>query len=95
MKKVKLLSLSLLGLLCSSVNGSCKFLQNLYSSVRFRSPPPNPATTYKQSPTLTKISLWGDLWGVFDGLKSSHAPINPARISVLITIVRSCSKNGR
>jgi predicted permease len=35
-----------LGLLCSSVNGARKFLQNLYSSVRFRSPPPTSPTTY-------------------------------------------------
>jgi hypothetical protein len=39
-KNSKLLILYLLGLLCSSVNGASKFLQNLYSSVRFRSPPP-------------------------------------------------------
>jgi hypothetical protein len=40
MKKSKVLSLYVLVLLCSSMNGARKFLQNLFSSVRFRSPPP-------------------------------------------------------
>ena len=48
-KKVKLLFLYLLGLLCSSVKGGWKFLQNLYSSVRFRSPPPTKSITYSQT----------------------------------------------
>src|SRR5439155_21845200 len=43
--------------------------------VRFRSPPPIPSIIYAQSTTSSKFSLWGLLWGVFDGLRwcSSNA----------------------
>src|SRR5688572_12659930 len=47
-KNPKLLRLYLLGLQCSSVKGARKFLQNLYSSVRFRSPPPITTSTIEQ-----------------------------------------------
>jgi endonuclease YncB( thermonuclease family) len=52
------LFLYLLGLLCSSVNEARKFLQNLYSSVRFRSPPPNnPHTVNTLQWTTTQLLI--------------------------------------
>jgi len=57
MKKFKLLSLYLLVLLYSSMNGAGKFLQNLYSSVRFRIAASNPINNLETLHNLTENPL--------------------------------------
>ena len=57
---------------CSSLvfSEQCHLVSaKLYSSVRFRSPPPIYSITYRQPPTSSKLSLWGLLSGVFEGLR--------------------------